>query len=1157
MCETCGQFNQKVNRKTGEIKEIPVVKIPKNGVRLTESSTCPVPGHSLGENIKYLWIGEAPGEEEDANGRPFIGRSGKYLKRRLIAQLAGLNLSECRFTNVVKCHPIGNRDPYASELKACWHWLEQEIQLIDPSVIFLVGRIATKMFLPDVSIKQGHGQVFEWNDYPVMPLYHPAAVNRAVSKKVLEADYSGIQDKLNSSTLSGEVKTVKEKPSYTLVSDIARLDILIQNLETTDEFALDIETNESEYARSRGTKAKPSPDPLTNELVGIAIAFEDEGKVSSWYIPLADYTDTQQGYRAFGVKSWDSARQLVLNLLQPLVRERLVYIHNAKFEINSLAKYEFSFNKVWCTYLAAYTLREETLGLKDIVKRRFSVSMKSIDEIIDVKKQVMTDAPLRVVFPYGCADAEYCYKYAHMAMVELEKNNQIELYDNTVLPLMYWAAEQELQGLEIDLDKMDELKPFFADRLDELKDNASDSVGVELDDTFFNSPQQKSDFLFDDLGLPETRLTPSGKHYSTQKEDLEAIKGEHAIVPILIEIGSLSTIKSTFIDGIPKRIHPETRRLHANVNQGVAETMRLSYSGPNWQNLPVRTKESKRIREIVVPDEVGWWIIAIDQSQIELRWAAHLSQDSRMIEILSDVSRNFHEESCMFVYEITKDDDNWDYLYKNTKNGNFADIYGAGIYKMAETLECSLEDAKRFMARKRELFPEFFEWKQEQKKHVRKLGYVETHFGFRRYVPEIQASNKVLRSRGERLAVNVPVQGCLPASTRILTRQGWKPIGEFEAGDVWDGESWSGAERLNMGQDKRVRLTLSDGRSFDCDTRHKLLVHDEVWPRWESIDNIIGKPLVRDNTGIQWGIEDREIEDWYWVGRFIGDGWLQDKGARWKVAFGSTELKDKDKLLSWLSSKNIGGETNSTVGFSEYADHNGNPEVRGGTKKGKAFWVSFGIKPVYAHLKRIPPIVFTLDYDRRLAFFNGYFDADGYERESSSKLTSTSYGLLEDTLRLMQTLGMTGSIGQKQIGKNYYDFFDLYIHKSPRTLEVTDVEYTGKQETMYTLSVNSPRHAFSSEGLISKNSSAGHIQSAMVPIRKELRRRQMGSRMIIQVHDELVFSVPDEEVEKTVSIARKHLEGVVSLSVPTPVDVEIGENWGELMQYDEWQKEYA
>jgi len=158
-------------------------------------------------------------------------------------------------------------------------------------------------------------------------------------------------------------------------------------------------------------------------------------------------------------------------------------------------------------------------------------------------------------------------------------------------------------------------------------------------------------------------------------------------------------------------------------------------------------------------DQVGWVWWSIDQSQIELRWAAHFSQDPFMLEVLRDPTRSIHDETCMSIYQITKDDKGWENLYKNSKNGNFAIPFGAGKYQVAETLEIPVNEAVDFMAKHHRTMPGLWDWIARQKKLVKRTGYAETAFGFRRYLPDIRSKNFAKRSEAERFGVNTPIQG--------------------------------------------------------------------------------------------------------------------------------------------------------------------------------------------------------------------------------------------------------------------------------------------------------------------------------------------------------------------------------------------------------------
>ena len=730
-CQTCGEYTEKTVKKTGEVKRTPVVKIPKGKVPLTESSSNPVPG-SGPEDAEFLWIGEAPGEDEDSEGEPFIGRSGRYLKQRLITQLAGIRLKQCRFTNIVKCHPLDNRDPVASEIKACYPWLETEIRLINPKVIFTVGRIATRVITGEV-LKTTHGQVLERDGRLVIPLYHPAAVDRSVPRKVLERDYKLIREKIKAAAPTGELSR-PEGEKYHLVDTAQDFANLFNRMNEYSSFAFDIETDEEEWVRKR---KKDVVDPLTNVVVGLSISLE-EGE--GYYIPLRT----------------DRRRKDFLGLLKQHFRRCEVIMHNAKFEMKSLEKYGIRFKKVFCTLLAAYALGEETLGLKDIVRRNFGVTMTELDELADIVKNPVSSIPLAKLYPYGCADSDFTLRYANIARRQLDGSLSAIWYYDIALKLLPWAVGEELEGIEIDEDRRLEIDEWFKKELAKLEDTIHELAGEDFN---INSSDQKAEILFEVLeGIPETKMTTGGKHPSTNKDDLRPLAGINPIIKPMLEHSSLSTVRSNFVVGLPKRVHPETHRLHASINQTGTETSRFSYSNPNWQNLPVRRPETKVIRELVIPDEVGWYIVAIDQSQIELRWAAHLSKDRWMIEQFRN-NISIHAEVCKFVYEVDEDHPNWFYLYKNSKNGDFARLFGATEYKLMETLECSLVKARAFLEGHRALMSDFELWTKEQKKIARRLGYVETHQGYRRYIPEIQSQNRKQRSKGERLAINTPIQG--------------------------------------------------------------------------------------------------------------------------------------------------------------------------------------------------------------------------------------------------------------------------------------------------------------------------------------------------------------------------------------------------------------
>ncbi len=777
-CSRCTDVEVTYTR-TGKRKEKRLFKYREGAVPVTVSSSSPVPG-SGNPNARVLCLGEAPGKDEDDAGEGFIGKSGKYLRQRLLP-MAGIRTADCRFANVIRCHPIENRDPYAGEIAACSKWLDLEIELVNPEVILCIGRFATQAMLPGVKLKESHGQVFEKDGRYIIPLYHAAAVDRAVPRKVLEKDYRNIPKRLNE--LKRGDQTERE---FVLVQDEATYQELISTLRDSTAFGFDIETNESEWAR----QVKKGPDPITNELAGMSFSFGNENVgYTVYYLPTCDYVDgIVREQDLGGFFSWDELISDFFAETSDTFLNSKVYIHNAKFEMSSLSKYHVVIGNPYCTYLAAYSMSEETLGLKEITKRRYGVKQTAFADLIDLKTQQTKDAKLTELWPYGCADAYWCHRYGLWAEQEMA-DDQRRVFFRIASNLLPWVVRTELEGMEIDEDRRLELVPIFEDKLEELGQEILDLAGIDFN---LNAPQQKSNVLYDHLGIePPTRptkdggtapiMTDSGAFITTNKDHLKPIAYRHPIISKMLEHASLSTVNNTFVTGMPKHIHPDTYRIHPSINQAMTDTSRFSYSAPNCQNIPVRTH--KELRELWAAEMVGWVIWAIDQSQIELRWAAHLSQDPWMLEVLRDLSRSIHRETCQEIYQIDEDDPAWDNQYKNSKNGNFARLYGAEKWKLSETLEISVEEATYFLSMHRKLMPGFDEHVARTIKAVRNQGYTETAFGYRRYLPAMTSKNRTMRSSDERKAVNTPIQGSAANHMWIAIQQAYDFLqdGEYES----------------------------------------------------------------------------------------------------------------------------------------------------------------------------------------------------------------------------------------------------------------------------------------------------------------------------------------------------------------------------------------
>jgi DNA polymerase I-like protein with 3'-5' exonuclease and polymerase domains len=606
----------------------------------------------------------------------------------------------------------------------------------------------------------------------------------------------------------------------------------------------------------------------------------------------------------------------------------------------------------------------------------------------------------------------------------------------------------------------------------------------------------------------------------------------------------------------------------------------------NLQNIPVRSKEGKAIRIGFIAG-VGWVILEGDLGQIEMCTMAHLSNCKGLIDLFLR-GDDPHTTTAAKIFGVPYEEAKQDKYRYPCKRAGFGIIYLIGASGLRDQITeyladlamdgtptdiepWSEEQCQNFINDYYKLYPEIKDYQIERAAEARRKGYVQDMFGRIRYIPEVFCPIRSIQEAGARQAGNMPVTSCLPADTCVTTRRGWLPIGEFVDGtDVWTGEHWSPADRLFMGTHPRVRLHLSDGRTFDCDNNHKLLVQAGPWSDWKNVLDIQPDEILVQDWSMDWGLPIGETEDWYWAGRFIGDGWISGDNAKlkvWGMSFGGKEVQDGERLARWLDSKEIGGNTNSVSGYNLDYDKRHNFKIRGGTQAGYKLWQSLGSTNSKAGEKRIPPVVFTLDYKRRLAYLQGYSAARGIERQALSRnrhswcISSASRKLLEDTVRLAQSVGYSSWISAPKT--RTYDWkgrrppttstlWHCTILLNKRSVTISRTELL-PAEPMYTLSVDDERHAFATEGLISKNSAQGIIKMAMGRLWRETATVPWRDKMewSMQIHDSLLVRVSEEpEILKAcIAWIRDAMTSVVQLRVPVKVDFKVGKNWAVTEKY--------
>ncbi|MDW8134163.1 MAG: DNA polymerase [Bacteroidia bacterium] len=313
----------------------------------------------------------------------------------------------------------------------------------------------------------------------------------------------------------------------------------------------------------------------------------------------------------------------------------------------------------------------------------------------------------------------------------------------------------EIRGVKVDVRYLKELNLLYEAKLRDLEEEAHKLSGESFN---LNSPKQLAEVLFNKLGLPVQRKTPTGQP-ATDEEALSALVDQHPLVEVLLRYRELYKLRYTYVEGLLQSVHPRTGRVHTTFHQAVAATGRLSSQSPNLQNIPIRTEEGKRLRKAFVASREGWVLLSADYSQIELRIAAALSGDPHMIADFQ-AGRDIHTSTAQYLFgpvsPLSESEKR-----RIAKTVNFGIIYGITAHGLVQRLGGGLSrtEAQKLIDTYFMRYPAIKSYIERQIEQVRKCGYAETLLGRRRYIPQINSSNKVQRAEAERLAINTPIQG--------------------------------------------------------------------------------------------------------------------------------------------------------------------------------------------------------------------------------------------------------------------------------------------------------------------------------------------------------------------------------------------------------------
>ena len=515
---------------------------------------------------------------------------------------------------------------------------------------------------------------------------------------------------------------------YKLIENETEAKELADFLLTNEIFSLDTETT--------------SIEALDAKLVGLSFSTED---FRAWYVPVSRETEKAKK---------------ILEIFRPVYENpKILKVgQNLKYDLTVLANYDIHLSgPLFDTMLAHYLIQPELRHNMDYLAEIYlNYKTIHIEELIGPKgrgQKNMGDLEPKDIYKYACEDADVTLRLMKPLAEELRKNSLEEVFQNIEMPLMPVLARMERNGVVLDTETLKEVENDFTARLQTLEKDIYELAGHEFT---INSPRQVGEVLFGELKLSEkVKKTKSGQ-YSTSEEVLRDLHSKHPIVQKILDYRGLKKLLSTYVEALPKLINPATGHIHTSFNQAVTATGRLSSSNPNLQNIPVRGEDGREIRKAFIP-EAGEIFFSADYSQIELRIMAHLSGDEHMIEAFNaghDVhaataARIFHKD----IKDISKDE------RRKAKTANFGIIYGISAFGLAERMDVSRTEAKELIDSYFEMYPKIKDYISKAVDTAREKGYIETEFGRRRYLPDINSRNAVVRGYAERNAVNAPIQG--------------------------------------------------------------------------------------------------------------------------------------------------------------------------------------------------------------------------------------------------------------------------------------------------------------------------------------------------------------------------------------------------------------
>ncbi|MDX9893640.1 MAG: DNA polymerase I [Patescibacteria group bacterium] len=648
-----------------------------------------------------------------------------------------------------------------------------------------------------IEFKLSDSRVSGYNLNEVLELFQQLEFKSLLNKlpKELQLDSRQGQDHFEFGSQAPKTKNTNQ--GYHLINTETDFKNFFEQLGKQTRLAVDTETS--------------GLDPFNSELLGISFAWHDG---QAYYLPANN--------RAWVAK------------IKPLLENPKIKKigHNIKFDLEALATagiklQGLAFDTMVASYLINPGSRQHNLD--GLVFGEFGYQMQPITDLIGKGKNQISlkQVDLKKVSDYSCEDADFTWRLFKPLSQELAAKNNLGLLEKIEVPLIPVLADMERQGILLNPKLLKTMSKKVTKDIENLEDQI-----YKLAKTKFNiaSPLQLKEVLFDKLQISTQGLAKTKTGVSTAAAELEKLQGSHKIIDHLIKFRELAKLKSTYLDALPKLIGSDGR-IHTSFNQTITATGRLSSSDPNLQNIPVRTELGQKIREAFVAPN-GYQLVSADYSQIELRIIASLANDRKMIESFKN-NEDIHRRTASEIDNVALDQVTPEMRYA-AKAVNFGVIYGQGAWGLASSTGISRQRAMDFIDRYFEIHHEIYDYLENTKRLARANGYVETFFGRRRYLPEINSNIQQVRASAERMAINHPIQGTAADLMKLAMIEIYRQLPEISA-------------------DSKMLLQVHDELVFEVPSKDLAKVSALVKKTMESIYQLRAPIQTHLKIGQNWG----------------------------------------------------------------------------------------------------------------------------------------------------------------------------------------------------------------------------------------------------------------------------------------------------------------